>query len=61
MKQTRAEIKYGKTNDKMETDRMLEQQQKVPKWLDSSDDEDENVEFDINFLKNARTSNVQHV
>lgn len=57
MKQSRAELKYGKAID------VLEKEQLNPKnrWLEeSSDDEDKDTLFDINFLKNART-NAAHV
>lgn len=59
MKQTRAELKYGKAIDAGEKEPF----QKTPNnhWVDdSSDDEDKDTLFDINFLKNSRT-NAAHV
>lgn len=62
MKGSRAEIRYGtKAIDPSERQNLRTNEQQVPSWLDdSSEEEDEEKLFDINFLKNSR-SHLQHV
>lgn len=60
MKQSRAEQKYGKAIDDLEKEPFRNETSKN-QWLEeSSDDEDKDTLFDINFLKNSRT-NAAHV
>lgn len=55
LRKSRAELKYGKasTSDRSEFEPLGKANNK---WLEESDDENEEEIFDINFLKNSRTN-----